>query len=180
MPSNHLILCCPLLPLPSIFPSIRVFPNESVLLIRWSKYWRLSFSVSLCNEHSGLSSFMTDWLISWQSKGLSRVFSITTIQKHQFLGAQVSLWSNSHIHTWLLEKPQLWLNGPLSGKIMFLLFNMLSRLVIDFLPRSKHLLISWLQSPSVVILEPPKISLSPFPLFPHPFAMKWWDQMPWS
>ena len=105
MPSNHLILCCPLLPLPSIFPSIRVFPNESVLLIRWSKYWRLSFSVSLCNEHSGLSSFMTDWLISWQSKGLSRVFSNTIVQKPLFFGAQPSSQSNSHIHTWPQEKP---------------------------------------------------------------------------
>ena len=87
----------------------------------------------------------TGW-ISLQFKGLSRVFSNTTIQKHQFFSAQFSLWSNSHVHTWLLEKPELWLDGPLS--LMSLLFNMLSKLVIAFLPRSKCLLISWLQSPS--------------------------------
>ena len=94
-------LCRPLL-LPSIFPSIRVFSNESVLCIRWPKYW--SFSISSSNEYSGLTLGLTG-LISLQSKGLSRVFSNTTVQKHQFLGAQPSLWSNSHIQTWLLEKP---------------------------------------------------------------------------
>ena len=92
MPSNHLVLCRPLLLLPSIFPSIRVFSNESALHIRWPKYW--SYSISPSNEHLGL--------ISLQSKGLSRVFSSTTVQKHQFFGAQLSLQSNSHIHTWLL------------------------------------------------------------------------------
>ena len=97
MPSNHLILRCPLLLLPSIFPSIRVFSNESVLRIRWPKYWLTG-------------------LISLQSKGLSRVFYNTTVQKHQFFGVQPCLWSNSHIHTWLLEKPWLWLYGPLSAK----------------------------------------------------------------
>ena len=91
MPSNHLVLCCPLLLLPSIFPSIRIFPNESVLCIRWSKYWSFSFSISPPNEHSGLISFRIDCLISLQSKGLSRVFSNTTVQKHQFLDAQLSL-----------------------------------------------------------------------------------------
>ena len=105
MPSNHLILCHPLLLLPSIFPSIRVFSNESVLCIRWSKYWSFTFSISPSNEYSGLISFRwTDW-ISLQFRGLSRVFSNTTVQKHQFFSAQLSLWSNSHIHTWLLEKP---------------------------------------------------------------------------
>jgi len=98
MPSNHLILCCPLL-LPSIFPSIRVFSNESVLHIRWTKYWSFSFSISPSNEYSGLISFgWTDW-ISLQSKGLSRVFSNTTVQKHQFFCPQLSLLSNSDIHT---------------------------------------------------------------------------------
>ena len=104
MPSNHLILCCPLL-LPSVFPSIRVFSNESVLHIRWPKYWSFSFSISPSNEHPGLISFRLIGLISLQSKGLSRVFSNTTVQKYQFFGAQLSLWSNSHIHTRLLEKP---------------------------------------------------------------------------
>ena len=113
MPSNHLILCLPILLLPSISPGIRVFSNESVLHIRWPKYW--SFSISPSNEYSGLISFRTD-LISLKSKGLSRVFSNTTIQKHQFFGTQLSLWSNSHIHTWLLKKPQLWLHGLLLVK----------------------------------------------------------------
>ena len=99
MPSNHLILCRPPLLLPSIFPSIRVFSNESVLCMRWPKYWSFSFIISPSNEHSGLISFRLDWLDSLQSKGLSRVFSSTTVQKHQFFGAQLSLWSNSHIHT---------------------------------------------------------------------------------
>ena len=93
----------------------------------------------------------TGW-ISLQSKGHSRIFSNTTVQKHQFFGAQLSIWSNSHIHTLLLEKPQIWLDGPLLQ--MSLLFNMLPKLVIAFLPRSKHLSISWLQSPSAVILAP--------------------------
>ena len=91
MPSNHLILCCHLLLLPSIFPSIRVFSNESVLCIRWPKYWSFSFSNSPSNEYSGLISIRMDWLISLQSKGLSRVFSNTTVQKHQFFRAQLSL-----------------------------------------------------------------------------------------
>ena len=105
MPSNHVILCRPLLLSPSIFPSIRVFLNESALRIRWPKYWSFSFSISPSNEHSGLISWgLTGW-ISLQSKGLSRVFCNTTVQKHQFSGAQLSLWSNSHIHTWLLERP---------------------------------------------------------------------------
>src|SRR5574337_24666 len=106
MPSNHLILFRPLLLLPSIFPSIRVFSNDSVLRIRWPKDWRFSFSISPSNEHPGLISFRMDWLDLLQSKGRSRVFSNTTVQKHQFLGAQPSLWSNSHSHIWLLEKPK--------------------------------------------------------------------------
>ena len=99
MPFNHLILCHPLLLLPSVFPSIRVFSNESVLCIRWLKYWSFSFSISPSNEYSGLISFRMDWLISLQSKGLSRVFSNTTVQKDQFISAQLSLQSNSLIHT---------------------------------------------------------------------------------
>ena len=103
--SNHLILWCPLLLPPSVFPTIRVFSDESVLHIRWPKYWSFSFSISPSSEYSGLISFrMTDW-ISLQSKGFSRVFSNTTVQKHQFFGAQPSSQSNSHIHTWPLEKP---------------------------------------------------------------------------
>ena len=105
MPSSHLILCHPLLLLPSIFPSIRVFSNESVLWMRWPNDWSFSFSISSSNEYSGLISFRMDWLISLQSKRLSRVFSNTTVQKHQFFGAQPSLWPNTYIHTWRLERP---------------------------------------------------------------------------
>ena len=153
MPSSHLILCCPLFLLPPILPSIRVFSNESTLRMRWTNYWSFSFSIIPSKERPGLISFRMGW-ISLQSKGLSRVFSSTTVQKHQFFGAQLSSQSNYHIHTWLLEKPQPWLDGPLL--VMFLPFNMLSRLVITFLSRSKCLLISWLQSTSAVILEPKK------------------------
>ena len=121
MPSNHLILCYSLLLLPSIFPSIRVFSNKSILCIRWPKYWSFSFSISPSNEYLGLISFRMDWLdllvvqgtvkIILQhhnakaSKGLWRVFSNTVVQKHQFFSAHLSLWSNSHIHMWLLNKP---------------------------------------------------------------------------
>ena len=156
MPSNHLILCHPLLFLPSIFPSIRVFSNESALHIRWPKYWNFSFSISPSNEHSRTDFFQEGLVGSPYCQRDSGVFSNTTVQKHQFFTAQLSLYFNSHTHTWLLEKPKLWLDR-LVGKVMSLLFNMLSRLVITFLPRSKHLLILWLQSPCAVILEPPKI-----------------------
>ena len=98
MPSNHLILCCPLLLLPSSFPSMRVFSNESVLCIRWPKYWSFSFNISPSNEHPGLISFRMDWLDLLQSKGLSRVFSNTTVQKHQFFGAQLSNPTLRSIH----------------------------------------------------------------------------------
>ena len=105
MPSSHLILCRPLLPLPPISPSIRVFSNESTLCMRWPKYWSFRFSISPSSEHQDLSpSGWTDW-ISLQSKGLSRVFSNTTVQQHQFFSAQLSSQSNCHIHTWRLEKP---------------------------------------------------------------------------
>ena len=105
MPSNHLILCCPLLLLPSIFPSIRVFSIKSVLHIRWPKYWSFGFRISPSNEYIGLISFTMDWLDIFAFKGLSRVFSSTKVQKHQFFSAQLSLWSNSHIHTSPVEKP---------------------------------------------------------------------------
>ena len=104
MPSNHLILCHPLLLLPSVFPSIRVFSNESVICIRWPKYWSFSFSISPSNEYSGLMSFRIDWFDSLLSKGFSRVFSRTTVWKHQFFCAQPFLWSSSHISMW--QKPQ--------------------------------------------------------------------------
>ena len=103
MPSNHLILCHPLLLLPSIFPSLRVFSNESALRIRWPKYWSFSFNISPSNEHPGMISFRMDWLDLLQ--GTLKSLSNTTVQKHQFFSVQPSLWSNSHIHTWLLKKP---------------------------------------------------------------------------
>ena len=105
MPSNHLILCCPLLFLPSVFPSIRVISSESVLHIRWPKYWSFSFTSVLPGNIQDWSPLGWTGLISLQSKGLSKVFSSTTVQKHQFFSTQFSSWSNSHIHTWLLEKP---------------------------------------------------------------------------
>ena len=119
MPSNHLILCHLLLLLLSIFPSIRVFSNESALCIRWPKYQSFSFNIVLpMNTQDWSSSKWTGW-ISLQSKGLSRVFSNTTVQKHQFFSAQLSLQSNSHIHTWPMEKPEPWLDGPLLAKVPF-------------------------------------------------------------
>ena len=115
MPSNSLILCLPLLLLPSIFPSIRVFSNESALCIRWPKYWSFGFNISPSNEHPGL--------ISSQSKGLSRVFSNTTVQKHQFFGAQLSLQSNSHIHAMTTGKTIALTRQTFVDKVMSLLFT---------------------------------------------------------
>ena len=137
MPSSHLILCRPFLLLPPIPPSIWVFSNESTLHMRWPKYWSFSFNISPSNEYLedsfplGLTGF-----ILLQSKWLSRIFSNTTSQKHQFFGAQLSLWSTFHIHTWLLEKIIALTRWTFIGKIMSLLLNVLSRLVTAFLPRS--------------------------------------------
>ena len=154
MPSNHLILCCPLLLPPSAFPSIRVFSSESALHISWPKYWSFSFSISPSNEYSGLISFRADWLDL-----LAVQRTLKSLLQHHSLKASIlrcSLWSNCHIHTWLLERPALTIR-TFVGKVMSLLFNTLSRFVMAFLPKSKYLLISWLQSPSTVILEPKKI-----------------------
>ena len=151
MPSNHLILCRPLLLLPSIFPSTRGFSTESVLCIRWPKYWSFSFSISPSNENSGLISFRMTWLDLLAVKRLSRVFSNSTVQKHQFFRVQLFFiiqLSHPYVTTGKTIALTRW---TFVGKVMSLLFNMLPRLVITFLPRSKHLLISWLQSPSAVI-----------------------------
>ena len=113
MLSNHVILGRPLLLPPSIFPCIRVFSSESALCIRWPMFWSFSFSISPSNNIRDWFSFRIDW---FESKRLSRVFSNTTVQKHQFFSPQAFLWSNSHIHIWLLEKPLLWLYGPVSAK----------------------------------------------------------------
>ena len=154
MPSNYLILCHPFILLPSIFPSIRVFSNESVLHIRWPKYWGFSFSISPSNEYSGLISFRMDWLDLFAAQGALK----SLLQYHS---SKASVLRCSAFFTVQISHPCTTTGKsiPLTrwtfvGTVMSLLFNMLSRLVITFLPRSKHLLISWLQSPSAVILEP--------------------------
>ena len=180
MPSNYLILRCPLLLLPSIIPSIRVFSNQSVLWIRWPKYWSFSFKISPSNEQPGLISFRMDWLDLLAVQG-----ALKSLLQYHSSKAPI-LWFSAFFivqlsHSYMTIGKAVALTRQIFvGKIMSLLFNMLSWLVIGFLPRSKHLLISWLQLPSAVILEPPKIKVSHCPLFPHLFAMKWWDRMPWS
>ena len=171
-PSNHFILCRHLLLLPSIFPSIRVFSSEFILCISWPKYWSFSFSISPSNEYSGLISFRMDWLHRLAVQGTLKSFlqhhssKASIILPSAFLIVQLS---HPYMTTGKTTALTRW---TFVGKVMSLLFNMLSRLIITFLPRSKRLLISWLQSPSAVILEPPKIKLSLFPLFPHLFAMR--------
>ena len=160
MPSNHLILCRSLLLLPSILPSIRVFSNESALQIRWSKYWSFSFNMSPSNEHPGLISFRMDWLDLLKVQG-----TLKSLFQHHSSKASILLCSAFFIlqlsHPYITTGKTIALTRwTFVGKLMSLLFNMLSRLVITFLPRSKHLLISWLQSPFAVILEPPQIKLS--------------------
>ena len=140
---------------------------------------RASASVLPVNIQECFPLGWTGW-ISLLLKGLSGVFSSTTVGKHQLFGAQPSLWSSSHIFTWLLENHTASSIQTFVSKVMSLLFNMLCRLVIAFLPRSKCLLISWLQSLSSVILEPKKIKSVTVSLYLHLFAMKWWDQRPWS
>ena len=157
MPSNHLILCRPLLLLPSIFPSIRVFTNESELHIRWPKYWSFSSNISPSNEHSGLISFRMDWLDLLVVQG-----TLKCLLQYRSSKASI-LWLSAFFivqlsYPYMTTRKTITLTkGTFVDKVMSLHFNILSRLVIAFLPRSKHLLISWLQSPSAVILEPPKI-----------------------
>ena len=156
MPSNHLILCHPLLLLPSIFPSIRVFSNESALHIKWPKYWSFSFSISPSNEYPGLIFFRIDWLDLLAVQGTRK-----SLLQHHSSKASI-LWCSAFFtvqlsHLYMTTGKTIALTRQnFVGKVMSLLLNMLSRLVITFLPRSKRLLISWLQSPSAVILEPPK------------------------
>ena len=153
MSSNYLILCCPLLFLPSIFPSIRVFSNESALRIRWPKYWSFSFKISPTNEHPGLISFRMDWLdllaVQRTLKSLLQHHSskASILQCSAFF---IVKFSHSYMTTGKTIALTKW---TFVDKVMALLFNMLSRLVIAFLPRSKRLLISWLQSPSAVIYD---------------------------
>ena len=156
MPSNHLILCCPLLLLPSIFPDIRVFSNESALRIRWPKYWNFSFNISPSNEHSGLISFRMDLLDLLAVQG-------TLKSLLQYDSSKASILWRSAFFIVQLSHPYMTTGKTIAltrrtfvGKVMCLLFNMLSRLVITFLPRSKRLLISWLQSPSCSDFGAPK------------------------
>ena len=157
MPSNHLILCRPLLLLPSIFPSIRIFSSESALHIRWPKYWSFSFNISPSNEQPGLISFRMDWLDLLAVQG-----TLKSLLQHHSSKASILRCSTFFIvqlsHPYMNTGKTIALTRQIFvGKVMSLLFNILSRLVITFLPRSKRVLISWLQSPSAVILEPPKI-----------------------
>ena len=156
MPSNHLLLCCPLLHLPSIFPSISVFSSESVLHIRWPKYWSFSFNIRPSNEYSGLIAFRMDWLDLLAVQGTLKSLLNTTVQKHQFFGTNFFIVQLSHPHV-TIGKIIALTRQTFVGKVVSLFLNMLSRLIITFLPKSKCLLISWLQSPSTVILESSKI-----------------------
>ena len=168
MPSNHPSLCHPLLLLPSVFPSIRVFSSESVLHIRWPKYWSFSFSISPSNEYSGLISFRINWFDL-----LAVQVTLKSLLQHCSSKASI-LWCSAFFMVWL-SHPYMTTGKTIAltiwifvGKVMSLFFNMLSRFVVAFAPRSKHLLISWLQSPSAIILEPKKIkcitvcTVSPF------------------
>ena len=168
MPSSHLILCRPLLLLPSIPPSTRVFSNESTLHMRWPEYWSFSSSISPSNEYPGLISFRMDWLGLFAVQG-----TLKSLLQHHSSKASI-LWCSAFF---IVQLSHLYMTTgktiPLTrwtfvGKVKSLLFNMLSRLLITFLPRSKHLLVSWLQSPSAVILEPRKIksaTVSSFPMY---------------
>ena len=161
MSSNYLILCHPILFI-SGGQNIATSASASVFPVTIRDWFIL-----------GLTSLIL------QSNRLSRVFN-TTVQKHQFFSSQLSLWSSSHMHTWLLDKIIAFTRLTFVGKVMSLLFNMLSRLVTVFLPMSKCLLISWLQSPSAVILQPKKIKSDTVSFVSHLFDIKWWDWMPWS
>ena len=180
MPLNHLILCHPLLLLPSVFSSIRVFSNESVLHIRWPKYWISSLSISPSNEHSGLIFFRIDWFDLLAVQGTLK----SLLQHHS---PKASILRRSAFFIVQLSHPYMTTGKTIAlttwtffGKVMTLLYTMLSRFVITFLPRSKHLLISWLQSLSAMILEPKKRKSVTVSLSICHEVMKWWDQMPWS
>ena len=157
MPSSHLILCFSLLLLPAVPPSIRVFSNEPTLHMRWPKYWSFSFSISPSNEHPGLISFRMDWLDLLAVQG-----TLKSLLQHHSSKASILLHSDFFIvqlsHPYMTTRKNIALTRwTFVGKVTSLLYNMLSRLVITFLPKSKLLLISWLQSPSAMILEPHKI-----------------------
>ena len=175
MPSNHLILCCLLLP--SIFPSSRVFSNESVFRVRWPEYWSFSFSISPSIEYSGLISFSIDWLDLLAVQGTLK----SLLQCHR---SKASILRRSTFFIIQLSHPYMTTGKTIAltrqtfvGKVMSLLFNILSRLVISFLPRSKHLLVSCMQSQSAVILEPQNMKSDTVSMVSHD-TMRLWDQMP--
>ena len=179
MPSNHLILCRPLLLQPSTFPSIRVFSKESVLHIRWPKYWSFRFSISSSNEYSELMSFRMDWLDLLAVQG-----TLKSLLQHY--SSKASILQCSALLMVQLSHPYMTTGKTIAltrwtfvGKVMSLLLNMLS-IVIAYLPRSKCLLILWLQSPSAVILEIKKVKPLIVSIVSCLFAMKWWNQMAWS
>ena len=166
MPSNHLILCHPLLLLPSIFLSIRVFSNESVLHIRWPKYWSFSFSISPSNEYSGLTSFRINWLDLFAFQGTVKNLLQHHSSKESILRCS-AFFIVQHSHPCMTTGKTIALTRQtLVGKVMSLLFHMLSGMFIAILPRSKHLSVSWLQSPSAVILELKKMSVTISMFFP--------------
>ena len=180
MPSSHPILCYPLLLLPLIPPSIRVFSNESTLLMSWPKYWSFSFKISPSNEHPGLISFEMYWLDLLAVQG-----TLNSLVQHH--SSKASIFQCSGFFTAQLSQPYMTTGKTMAltrwtfvGKVMSLLFNMLSRLVITFLPRSKRLLISWLQPPSAVILEPPKIKSDTVSTVSASISheVNRWDRMP--
>ena len=179
MPSNHRILCRPLLLLPSIFPSIRVFSNQSVLHISWPKYWSFSFNISPSNERSGLISFRMDWPDLLAVQGTLK----SLLQHHS---SKASILQRSALFTVQLSHPYVTTGKTVAltrwtfvGKVMSLLLNMLSRLVIVFLQKSKTLLISWLQSPSTVILEPPKIKSVTVSIVSSSYGDTWLLDLSW-
>ena len=174
MPSNHLILCRPLLLPPSMPPNIRVFSNESALRIRWPKYWSFSFNISPSNEHPGLISFRIDWWDLFSVQG-----TLKSLLQHQHHSSKALILWHSAFLIVQLSHPYMTTGKTIAltrwtfvDKIMSQFFNMLSRLVITFLPRSKRLLISWLQSPSAVILVPRKLKSTTVSTVYHLFAMK--------
>ena len=176
MLSNHVILCHPLLLLPSVFPRIGVFSNESTLSIRWPKYWSFSFSISPSNEYSGLISFRIDWFNLLSLQGI-----LKSLLQHHSLEASILQYSAFFMvqssHPYMTTGKTIALTRwTFIGQVMFLLFNTLPRFVIAFLPRSKHLLISWLQSPSIVILEA-KQRKSLLLTFPPSICHEGWDQI---
>ena len=181
MSSNHLILCCPLLLLPSISPGIRVFSNESALRIRWPEYWSFSFSISPSNEYSGLISFRMDWLELLAVQGTLK----SLLQDHNSK-ASVLQCSAFFIVQLSIQHPYMTTGKTIAltrwtfvGKVMSLLFNMLSRL--DTTSSREQASFNFMAAITICSdFGAQKISLSLFPLFPHLFAMKWWDQMPWS